>query len=230
MIRAVTRLEFLPCIDSPDIAESRRKELEIGRNAAADLGQSAVEASRNGYYVNMAGERIDWRSSVQSACATKRSIPPDDRLPTSKLPPEPETRVQVANETTLQASRRLVEAGLRPLALNFCEWRPSGRRLSPWRAGPGRSAVPVQRALSHARRRSHVRFPRTTSAAGLYGLRNLFPGCSHVQNRRRNRDRKTVAAQFCHVRCVLRSRDRSARVGRPVTETLPADTCHRSRV
>jgi uncharacterized protein (TIGR02452 family) len=33
--------------------------------------------------------------------------------------PLTETRVQVTNETTLGASRRLVERGLRPLALNF---------------------------------------------------------------------------------------------------------------
>jgi hypothetical protein len=45
---------------------------------------------------------------VQNARAAKRSIAPDDRLPVPKLWPEPETRVQVANKTTLQASRRLV--------------------------------------------------------------------------------------------------------------------------
>ena len=114
-----TRIIILPCIDSPDIAASRRKELDIARSAAAALGRSAVEAARNGYYLNRAGEKVDWRLLVQGACAAKRSIAPEDRLPVAKLRSEPETRVQVANETTLQASRRLVEAGLRPLALNF---------------------------------------------------------------------------------------------------------------
>ena len=135
MTRASTRLVVLPCIDSPDIAESRRKELEIGRSAAAALGRSAVDASRNGYYMNTSGEKVGWRSSVQSACATKRSISPDDGLPTPTLRPEPETRVQVANETTLQASRRLVDAGLRPLALNFANGvHPGGGFLDGARA------------------------------------------------------------------------------------------------
>ena len=109
----------LPCVDSPDIAASRRRELDIERSVAAALGSSAVEAARNGYYLNRSGHRVDWRLLVQSARAAKRSIAPDDQLPIAKLQPEPQTRVQVTNETTLQASRRLVEAGLRPLALNF---------------------------------------------------------------------------------------------------------------
>jgi uncharacterized protein (TIGR02452 family) len=94
-------------------------ELNIARSAAVALGESAVRAARNGYYLNRAGEKVDLRLLVQSACAAKRSIAPYDRLPVSELKPVPETRVQVANETTLQASRRLLEAGLRPLALNF---------------------------------------------------------------------------------------------------------------
>jgi uncharacterized protein (TIGR02452 family) len=114
-----TRIVMLPCIDSADIAASRRMELDIARSAAAALGKSAVEAARDGHYRNRAGDKVDWRLPVQNACAAKRSIAPDDPLPVSNLQPEPETRLQVANETTLQASRRLVEAGLRPLALNF---------------------------------------------------------------------------------------------------------------
>ena len=108
------KIVILPCIDSPDIAASRRTELAIARSAAAALGKSAVEAARNGYYLNGAGDKVDWRLLVQSACATKRSVAPNDRLPVPKMRPEPETRVQVANETTLQASRRLAKAGLRP--------------------------------------------------------------------------------------------------------------------
>jgi uncharacterized protein (TIGR02452 family) len=119
MTTVSTKLVVLPCIDSPEIAELRRRELGIGRSAAAALGRSAVDASRNGYYLNADGERVDLRSLVQTACAAKRSIAPDYHLPPPQLRPESETRVQVANETTLQASRRLFEAGLQPLALNF---------------------------------------------------------------------------------------------------------------
>jgi uncharacterized protein (TIGR02452 family) len=135
MIGKDSKFVILPCIDSPDIAASRRMELDIARSAAAALGRSAVEAAGNGYYLNRAGDKVDWRLLVQNACAAKRSIAPDDRLPVSKLRPEPETRVQVANETTLQASRRLVEAGLRPLALNFANGvHPGGGFLNGARA------------------------------------------------------------------------------------------------
>ena len=94
------RILMLPCIDSADIAASRRMELDIARSAAVALGRSAVEAARNGYYLNRVGDKVDWRLLVQSACGAKRSIAPDDRLPVADLRPELETRVQVANETT----------------------------------------------------------------------------------------------------------------------------------
>jgi uncharacterized protein (TIGR02452 family) len=119
MTSTSTTFVVLPCMDSPDIAKSRRKELQIDRHYAAVLGRSAVEASQDGYYVNSSGERVDWRDSVEGARAARRSIPPYDRLPAPEPRTEPETRVQVANETTLQASRRLVDAGLSPLTLNF---------------------------------------------------------------------------------------------------------------
>jgi uncharacterized protein (TIGR02452 family) len=130
-----TRIVVQPCIDSADLAAARQLELNIARNDAAALGRSAVEAARVGYYLNKAGDKVDWRLLVENACAVKQSIAPDDRLPVSKLRPEPETRVQVANETTLQASLRLVETGLRPLALNFANGvHPGGGFLKGARA------------------------------------------------------------------------------------------------
>ncbi len=135
MSAARTKLLVLPCINSPEIAEARRDELDIRRDVAAALGRSALEASRNGQYVNAFGETVDWRASVQGACATKRSIPAEERLLTPTPHHESETRVQVANETTLQASRRMFDAGLRPLALNFANGiHPGGGFLKGARA------------------------------------------------------------------------------------------------
>ena len=62
MTSASTRLVALPCIDSPDIAMSRRRELDIGTSEAAALGRSAVVASRNGYYLNADGEKVEPRN------------------------------------------------------------------------------------------------------------------------------------------------------------------------
>lgn len=112
-------LTLLPCLDSPELAEARRQELDISRRTAAELGKSAVAAATNGTYLTPSGATVDWRSKVEFAVQAKQSIPPGAPLPA----PEPvsyfETRVQVTNETTLGASKRLVDRGLRPLALNL---------------------------------------------------------------------------------------------------------------
>jgi uncharacterized protein (TIGR02452 family) len=112
-------LELLPCLDSNDMAESRKRELWIPREHAARLGQSAAAAASQGYYINRGGERIDWSARVAAARQAKVSVAPDDPLPEAPDISYPKTRVQVVNETTLQAARRLTEARLRPLALNF---------------------------------------------------------------------------------------------------------------
>jgi len=101
------------------MAAARRQELDIPRDVAAALGWSAVEATRAGIYVTKGGQEVGWRDAVQAACAAKLSIPPEATLPRNEQIAFTETRVQVTNETTLGASRRLVDRGLRPLALNF---------------------------------------------------------------------------------------------------------------
>jgi uncharacterized protein (TIGR02452 family) len=112
-------LKMLPCLDSDEMASSRRQELDIPRSVAATLGRSAVDAAAEGYYVDGAGTKVDWCRYVLAACSATVSIPPDESLPARESISFPETRIQVANETTLGASRRLVESGLKPLALNF---------------------------------------------------------------------------------------------------------------
>src|SRR5215475_14613519 len=118
-VKHMSKLHILPCLDSEQMASSRRQELSIPRDVAAALGQSAVEAACKGIYISRAGQEVVWRDAVQAACSAKLSIDPDVTLPSSERIAFTETRVQVTNETTLGASLRLVERGLRPLALNF---------------------------------------------------------------------------------------------------------------
>lgn len=115
----MSKLHLLPCLDSEQMAASRRQELTIPRDIAAALGRSAVEAAHAGHYLTKAGQKVVWRDAVQAACAATLSIRPDATLPSNERSTFTETRVQVTNESTLGASRRLVECGLRPLALNF---------------------------------------------------------------------------------------------------------------
>ncbi|WP_299428074.1 TIGR02452 family protein [uncultured Meiothermus sp.] len=131
----MSKLHILPCLDSEQMAASRRQELNIPRDVAAALGRSAVEAAHAGRYITKAGQEVVWRDAVQAACAAKLSIRPDATLSSNQRIAFAETRVQVTNETTLGASQRLVECGLRPLALNFANGiHPGGGFLSGARA------------------------------------------------------------------------------------------------
>jgi Uncharacterized protein conserved in bacteria (DUF2263) len=109
------------------MAEARRQELQIRRDIAAALGRSAVKAAQEGFYLTKAGQAVVWRDAVEAACAAKQSISPRIVLPSNRQAPFAETRVQVTNETTLGASLRLVERGLRQIALNFANgFQPGG--------------------------------------------------------------------------------------------------------
>lgn len=68
---------------------------------------------------NKSGKEIDWSRQVPAAVSAKLSIAPNSVLPVSNSNPFSETRIQVANETTFGAARRLFDTGLNPLALNF---------------------------------------------------------------------------------------------------------------
>lgn len=126
---------LLPGVDSEERAERCRAVLAISRERAAELGRSAVAAIESGTYRDAAGHRVEWGDAVARARAAKRSLPPDAELPEPAPTRFAQTRVQVANETTLVAARRLTDAGERVLALNFANGvHPGGGFLSGARA------------------------------------------------------------------------------------------------
>jgi len=128
-------LVLLPCRDSPEMAAARRRELDIPRARAAELGRSAVEAVRRGWYTNREGVRVDWSAQVERARSAKRSFAPDAPLLAADRSRHQETRIQVCSETTLQASHQLHQNGLRPAALNFANGiHPGGGFLHGARA------------------------------------------------------------------------------------------------
>lgn len=129
------RLRVLPCIDSDEMAETRRRELDLPRQTAADLGRSAVEAARQGRYRRQDGMEVDWSTEIASAQTMRVSIPPDIDLEPGTHRKFPATVVQVTNETTLGAALRLSQPNNRPLALNFANGiEPGGGFLRGARA------------------------------------------------------------------------------------------------
>lgn len=117
--RPAPRLEVLPALDSPERAATVAALRAIPRHQTQAWGQETLAALASGFYTTAAGQRVDWRPAVQTAIVSKRSLPPDAVLPTPPPPAFATTRVQVVNETTLMAARRLFDQGRRVLALNF---------------------------------------------------------------------------------------------------------------
>ena len=121
----MSTLRIKPCLDSLELAERRRKELAIRPELAESLGRSAVEAIELGYYLTDQS-KVEWSELVQAASKAKVSIQPDAGLPEFEGLNFTETVVQVTNETTLGAARRIVDTGKRPLALNFANGIETG--------------------------------------------------------------------------------------------------------
>jgi uncharacterized protein (TIGR02452 family) len=115
----MTKHFVLPCEDTDELASRCCRDLDMAPDRAAALGNTAVQAAREGRYQRSDGSFVDISTQVEAAVRAKRSIRPSDALPTPPREPWPETRVGVANRTTLAAARRLFDAGARPLALNF---------------------------------------------------------------------------------------------------------------
>lgn len=126
---------MLPCVDSAALATARQRELDVPRFRARALGESAVACAEQGWYENARGERVAWGGLIAAARRAKVSIPPEARLPEPPPMSFAMTRVQVANETTLQGARQLIGEGTRPLALNFANGvQPGGGFLQGARA------------------------------------------------------------------------------------------------
>ncbi|XZE54583.1 TIGR02452 family protein [Planctomycetaceae bacterium SH139] len=115
----MNQLEFLPCLDSEEMASARKSELLLGGDLAIYHSRIVVHAVTEGFYENEKNARVDWGEQVIEACVAKRTIPPWQPLPSTSREPFDRTRVQVSNETTFAVARRLQQDGHRPLSLNF---------------------------------------------------------------------------------------------------------------
>src|SRR5262245_15898673 len=110
----------------------------MDRDRAAELGQETVAILERGAY-RVQGESgteavVYLEEMLRRAVEGTQSFPPDQPLPPVS-PGDRTTAFEVVNETTLEAARRLIESGVRPLALNFASaHHPGGGFLSGSRA------------------------------------------------------------------------------------------------
>lgn len=128
-------LVCLPCLDDAERADALRRRLHVDPPTAARLGRTAVELARAGHYTRADGARVELAEAVRLAIAARRSVPPDAALPSPPAPRFARTEVQVVQETTLEAARRLQREGREVLALNFANGvNPGGGFLHGARA------------------------------------------------------------------------------------------------
>lgn len=92
--------------------------LAIQRHVAADLGREADVIIERGTYRSAGGREVSIRHGLTRAIRETVYYPPDWTI---DVPPSRsfETNLEVRNESTLAAARRLIAADLGPAVLNF---------------------------------------------------------------------------------------------------------------
>ncbi len=92
--------------------------MNISRSRAAEIARETAQITRDGFYTDASGKTHNIAADTDKAVAQTRLYAPD-------WTPEPlgesrfETRVEVTNETTLNAARRLFGEGRNAVSLNF---------------------------------------------------------------------------------------------------------------
>ena len=106
----------------------------VPRDAARKYGAEALAICESGQYVSPSGKSISITGLIQEAKSQTVSYPPAYPIPPGDGQ-RYETAVEVVNETTLSAARRLLAGGYDPVVLNFASaTTPGGGFLDGARA------------------------------------------------------------------------------------------------
>lgn len=92
----------------------------MNRNQRRDIAEQTVDIIERGHYENSRGQRIELRERLDRMRTDTEDFPPDRNV---EVPVGtegmPSIDIEVSNETTLAACRRLTDDDRLPLALNF---------------------------------------------------------------------------------------------------------------
>jgi uncharacterized protein (TIGR02452 family) len=107
---------------------------QIDRIRAAQYGREAVVIGECGYYRAPSGLNVDIKALLSSAVEGTVSYPPNAPV-SGTIGGQHDTIIEVVNETTLSAGKRLMEVGCHPVLLNFASaTNPGGGFLNGARA------------------------------------------------------------------------------------------------
>ncbi len=92
--------------------------MNISRSRAAEIARETAQITRDGFYTDASSHAHDIEADIENATNQTRIYAPDwkpETLGEAKFT----TRIEVTNETTFSAARRLFDAGKNAASLNF---------------------------------------------------------------------------------------------------------------
>ena len=92
--------------------------MNISRSRAAEIARETAQIMRDGFYADNSSHVHDIAADIENATSKTRLYAPD-WTPPFWGEPKFKTRIEVTNETTLRAARRLFDEGRNAVALNF---------------------------------------------------------------------------------------------------------------
>lgn len=95
------------------------------RNRRVEIAQETVEIINNGFYENSSGQRVEFQADKDYMLENTKLYRPNEFV-LEKNVRDQELSIELSDETTFSAARRLVEKGIESCCLNFASAKNPG--------------------------------------------------------------------------------------------------------